>query len=156
MQSFGLDTEKSQDFHLIGLDPGEVRCGVAVADASDTIAFPLAVIDTQPIESLPTRLLAALGQRRIRSLIIGLPLDQSGGEGLAVGYSRTIGEYLARKLDCPVVYVDERFSTRYAAARQKDIGLHGKKSRQQVDAWAAAAILQTYLDSQSQEITTST
>jgi putative Holliday junction resolvase len=156
MQVLGSNAEESQVFHLVGLDPGEARCGVAVADASDSIAFPLAVIDTQPIESLAERLLDALGQRGIRSVIIGLPVDQSGGEGAAAGSARTIGEHLARKLDSPVVYIDERFSTRYAAARQKDMGLHGKKSRQQVDAWAAAAILQTYLDSQSQGSTTST
>lgn len=133
----------------IGVDPGSVRCGVAAGDPSDTLASPLCVLETEPRATLVERLARALGHRWAKGLVIGLPLNQRGGEGEAAFKARQIGELLAEGLGLDAVYIDERFSSREAEALRREAAgrsQHGKRQRERVDAFAAAAILQSHLD----------
>ncbi len=138
------------DTQWLGLDPGIVRCGLAVADTSATLALPLSVLPTEPRHTLATRLRAALGQRQLAGLVVGLPLDQHGGEGEAAVRARELGTTLAAELGCELHFVDERFTTAEALARDREAHRGGKRPRAAVDAQAAAAILQTFLDSRRQ------
>lgn len=134
------------DPQWLGLDPGTVRCGLAVADASATLAFPLAVVPTEPRTTLARRLAAAAGARKLKGLVVGLPLNQHGAEGPAAVWARTLGEALAADLGCAVQFIDERFTTAEVLAKREESGISGKRRREAVDAQAAAAILQAFLD----------
>ena len=130
----------------VGVDPGSVRCGIAVADLSATLASPLAVLETEPRISLAARLVTCLGWRSLRGLAVGLPLDQHGGEGKATELARGIGDMLADELSCKVYYVDERFTTKEMTSRRREAGRSGRQIKAEIDAWAAASILQGFLD----------
>lgn len=130
----------------LGLDVGSVRCGLAAADAGASLASPLAVVETAPRSTLGSRLRAALGGRAPRGLVIGLPLDARGGEGPAAELARELGDKVAAALGCEAHYVDERFTTAEMHVRRREAGVSGKRRAQDIDAWAAAAILQTFLD----------
>jgi putative holliday junction resolvase len=131
---------------VIGIDPGKVRCGVATSDPSLTLASPLGAAPTAPRETLATRITQLLGQRTAIGLVVGLPLDQRGNEGEAAQFARGIGELLARRLGLEAMYVDERFTTREVTQRRREVGRKGRQIAGEVDAFAAAAILQDYLD----------
>jgi len=132
-----------------GVDTGRVRCGLAVADAGAVLATPLGVVDTEPRASLAGRVLEALGERKLRGLVVGLPLDLRGREGEPVQFARELGGQLAADLGCSVHYVDERFTTAEMHVRRREAGKSGKQRKRDIDAWAAAAILQSFLDQQS-------
>jgi putative Holliday junction resolvase len=134
------------DAVFVGIDPGRARCGVAVADPSATLASPLCAVPTEPQSTLSARISTALGSRSVTALIVGLPLDKHGDEGEAAQFARVIGDRLARELDVEVEYVDERFTTAEVTQRRRESGRKGKQIAAEVDAFAAAAILQGWLD----------
>jgi putative Holliday junction resolvase len=134
------------DSQWVGFDPGRRRCGLAVADLRGKIALPLGVLPTEPRLTLGQRLLAALGERKLRGLVVGLPLDLHGEEGAAARFARELGAQLAEQLHCAPHFVDERFTTQAADARQREAGRRASQRRRTVDALAAAAILQAFLD----------
>ena len=81
-------------------------------------------------------------------LVVGLPLDQYGRESERSAKVRKWGEYLAESLGLPVHFVDERYTTRRMIAADKAVGRRTADGRTNIDARAAAEILQTHLDSQ--------
>ena len=131
---------------LIGLDYGTVRCGLAVADTSRTLASPLAVVATEPRDTLGQRVLDALGGKPVAELVVGLPLNQNGTEGPAADEARRIGTLVSETLGCPLHYMDERYTTAEMHVRRKEAGISGKQRAKDIDAWAAATILQSWLD----------
>lgn len=131
---------------VIGLDYGTVRCGLALADTSGILASPLAVVATEPRDSLGARIRELLDGKPAAALVVGLPLELSGKEGSSARTAREIGTVVAAELDCPVHYVDERFTTAEMHVKRKAAGRSGKQRAKDIDAWAAAAILQGWLD----------
>jgi putative Holliday junction resolvase len=151
-----LPPATAADLCWIGVDPGLSRCGIAVADPTGTLATPLCAVPTEPRASLGARVQQAVAPRSIRGLVLGLPLDQRGGEGPAALSAREIGALLAEALSVEVRYMDERLSTREAAGRVADMqaarrGRPGARWERrtppgQLDAIAACGILQSFLD----------
>jgi putative Holliday junction resolvase len=135
-----------KDSRYVGLDLGRARCGIAIADAGETIATPLTTVKTEPRSKLARRILEALGLRYIKALVAGLPLNQYGEEGLAAQWCRQLGQQLGAELGVDVHFVDERFSTREAYSEGKRAGVKAKRNRETVDSGAAAVILQAFLD----------
>jgi len=141
-----LDRDSANDSQLIlGLDAGRVRCGIARADASLTLASPLGVVETNPMADLPRRIAALLAGQSVRLLVAGLPLDQNGEEGPSCIMAREVASEVCQGLACAVEFVDERFTTAYAE-RSRALSSKGGRGIKDIDAWAAAAILQAYLD----------
>lgn len=119
---------------FLGLDYGEKRIGLAVADEENKIAFPREVI------VLPRALYEIkeiVRQEKISKIIIGLPLSFSGTENEQVKKVRAFAEELERTVRVPVEFVNEVLTSKIAAA---------KSSKDTIDSSAAALILQSYLD----------
>jgi len=147
---------------LLGLDVGERRIGVAVADA-DGRALPLTTLrraaaprdDAAAIE----RLIAA---ERVTDVVVGLPLDMSGGEGNQAAITRAWAEAVRPHLSATLGYRDERLSSHLAEQRlgpMKRGRSGGPPSRVQRDAYrarvdreAAAIILQDELDARAADL----
>lgn len=144
-----MQTDQSSNFsqeRIIGIDPGRVRTGIAMADPGLMLASPLNVIDTNPMQTFASRLSHALQDYEIGLVIVGLPLDLQGREGESAQLARQLGEQLASELGWALEYVDERFSTTLASTGMRDSGKKLRKRRQEIDAHAAAVILQGWLD----------
>ena len=131
----------------IGIDPGDVRIGVARSDPSGFLATP---VETLRRGGGDVRRLARLvSEEGAVEVVVGLPRSLSGGEGPAATKVREFAAGLARAVaPVPVRLCDERLTTVSAEAMLRDRGRKGSRRREVVDQAAAVLILQHALDSE--------
>ncbi len=131
---------------ILALDIGDKRIGVAVGDETGTLARPLTTITRasrrEDFEQI-ARLVAGQSAERV---IAGYPRSLSGDEGPQAQRVRRYVQALAARLAVPVELWDERLTTVEAAERLRNVGRSKPRDRGQLDAAAAAIILQDYLD----------
>ena len=125
-------------------DLGSERIGVAISDASNTLATPFGTVRRSGSEATDHQALAVIArENEVDQVIVGLPKSLRGHASLtATAYANeaaTIGE----SLGLPVTCLDERFTT-VIAQRQRT--QRSKKGRTDIDAEAAAVLLQDFLD----------
>jgi putative Holliday junction resolvase len=132
---------------ILAVDWGERRFGVAVTDPAQVIATPLATLTRRPGKRFPMPAFLDLvaGQQAV-GVVVGLPLTALGGEGAAAGQARALADRIARRTALPVELVDERMTTAraHAAIREQGGSTRGRKG--EVDALAAAVLLQGFLE----------
>ena len=130
----------------VGVDPGGKRTGIATAAPGSILATPHSVLPTCPLDSFAARLLEHLTPRVPIGFAVGLPIDPRGREGESAQLARDLGSLLEAELVLPVHYVDERYTSKDTYARRKEAGFKARKIRKDLDAHAAAMILQSWLD----------
>lgn len=142
---------------MLGIDYGARRIGLALSDATATLASPWRLLRRPPSEAETLRALIAE--------ITSLAADADGLEAVVIGWPRrldgsptdqtTLVEAMARALEqalretigVPVVLQDERLSSHEAESRLAARESDWRKRKAKLDAAAAAVILQDYLDS---------
>ena len=133
---------------IVGLDPGEKTIGVAVSDVTRTVASPLALIEKKKFTQDAEALFTLMESRGAVGLVIGLPMNMDGTEGVRCQSNRALGRNLLRlKPDLPITFWDERLST--AAVTRVLIDEHDvsrKRRDEVVDNMAAGWILQGALE----------
>jgi putative Holliday junction resolvase len=132
---------------VLGVDLGSRRIGLAVSDASCTLATPLGVLErARGTRDDHEAILDAARDVGATTVVVGLPRSLSGDTGpAAIAAADEIAALRALAGDTIAVdQHDERFTTVIA---QRRLGEPGKRrTRTPVDAAAAAEILQSYLD----------
>ena len=131
----------------MGLDVGERRIGVALADELGLIASPLTTVTRKLGDLAELRDLARA--RGVNVVVVGLPTGLSGREGPQAATVRAFADELEAAVgpDIEVDFWDERLTTAVAERMLREGGRRGKgKGKAEVDAVAAAVILQGYLD----------
>jgi len=131
----------------LGLDIGSKRIGIAVSDELGIMASPVSYVlrgggEMAAFQDLVRR------YEPVR-LVAGLPSGMSGHEGPQAREVRTYTDSLAQQLGIELVYWDERLTTLIAEKALIASGARRDKRREQIDALAAAVMLQSYLDSQA-------
>jgi putative holliday junction resolvase len=135
----------------VGLDLGERRIGVAVSDASGTLARPVKAIqrgtsDAEAVDRIHAIVTELAAEDGVDSVVVGLPTRLDGTSSPQTVRANAMVTLLSARLPVPVVTQDERLSSREAeerlAVREKD----WRKRKAKLDAAAAAVILQDYLD----------
>ncbi len=145
---------------LLGIDLGERRIGLAVADEDGSGARPHATLRRGATLTADVAALeAVITAQDIDELVVGLPLEASGAEGPQATLTRTWAEALGEQLRRPVSFRDERLSSHLAETRlgpMKRGRSGGPPSKTQrdtyrarVDREAAAIILQDELDARA-------
>ncbi len=135
---------------ILAVDIGDKRIGIAVSDASQTIAQPLATLTRRSGKRFPMNALRPyLKELSPIGIVVGLPLAPDGEENEKCEMARDAGELMKDKVHLPVTYWDERMTTSRALSAIKELGgcVRGRKG--DVDQLAAAVLLQSYLDSRS-------
>ncbi len=132
---------------LLGVDPGSVRTGLAIADDSVPVATPLRTLRHVGVNDAARQVAEAIAQEQIDTVVIGLPLALDGSEGQAVRRTRRFASLLQALAPIPVVLWDERLSTASAERALQAQGLRRAARRDVVDQAAATLLLQSYLDS---------
>jgi len=133
----------------LGIDFGERRIGLALSDPTGTLASPLETVHRRAGKRPPLSRLEEIARAHgVEALVVGLPLDLQGNENEWCAQVRAVGDELARRLELPVTYVDERLTSVRAerALRASDLPKHKREDKARVDAAAAALILQAWLD----------
>jgi len=130
---------------ILGVDPGTVRIGVAIADLETRIAHPLEVIDASA--GGVDRIVALAREHGTVKIVVGKPVGLSGRSGPAVDRQKVFLERLRAAIDLPVEEYDERLTTVVAEAGLRAAGGRAKDRKQKRDAVAAQVLLQGFLDS---------
>lgn len=134
---------------LLGLDIGERRIGVAVCDETRTLARPLLTLKRASKREDFARILMLCREHQIDQIIAGLPRTLRGDEGRQAQRVRRYADELSAAIDVPVEFWDERYSSVEAQDR---LAVSSRKARAKgdIDAAAAAIILQEYIDAYHQ------
>lgn len=125
------------------LDVGEKRIGVAVADAGVRIAvaFDTIEVDGKEIQAIAEIVLREQADR----IVVGYPRNQLGEATAQTQFVERFAERLS-DIDVEVVFQDESLTSVLAEERLKSYGKPYSKA--DIDAQAAALILQDYLENQ--------
>ena len=136
----------------VGLDIGERRIGVAVSDATGTLARPLGVLRAaglgrDALDVVVREITRLAGEEDgVGAIVIGVPRRLDGTPTAMTPrveqFARTLGE----KTSLPVALQDERLSSREAESRLAVRDKDWRSRKAKLDAAAAAVILQDYLD----------
>jgi len=129
---------------IIGLDVGEKRIGVAKVDSSTKIAIPIGFVNADGSEWEELARVARMSNTQY--FVLGLPRSNEGNETKQSAYVRQFAKTLAEKIpDAKIRFQDESLTSVEAEKRLK----RGKKkyARGDIDAEAAAIILQDFVES---------
>lgn len=144
---------------ILGIDLGERRIGLAIAEQGGHAARPLATINRArslaPADDAMA-LARIVAEQGVVELVVGLPLEASGAAGRMATAAATWARAVAERLGLPVTMRDERLSSHLAESRLGPMprGRSGgppsptqrDRYRERVDREAAAIILQDELD----------
>ena len=135
----------------LGVDYGRKRVGLALSDASGMLARPWKTLSVSGLDrqvAEVTREVEALVAESdgLSVVVIGLPRRLSGERNEQTAAVEQLAARLGARTTVPIVLQDERLTSHEAeellSRREKD----WRKRRSQLDAVAAAVILQDYLD----------
>jgi putative Holliday junction resolvase len=136
---------------ILGIDWGEVRSGLALSDPSQTLASPLETLSRRRGKRFPlARLLELTSIHQPVGIVLGLPLTPEGDEAESARAARELGLKVAEHTRLPLELWDERMSTSRALAAIREQGGSTRGRKPEVDALAAAVLLQHYLDARKQ------
>jgi putative holliday junction resolvase len=152
---------------LMALDVGKARIGVAISDATGFLASPYTTLHVTRDEAQTWNAIQHLiDETETEGLVIGLPISLDGEIHSQGERVQAFAGRLKEHVTIPLTFWDERLSTVEAERllgerREAEQGKHYKASgrrkrdqakrrhrKQEVDALAAAVILQEYLDQQ--------
>jgi len=126
---------------VLALDIGEKRIGVAVAEAPVFLAHPLTTLNVS--ESVKDELLNLIKERDARTLVVGLPRNQSGE---ATKQTEAVEQFI-EKLQLPegvkIRWQDESLTS--VKAKEELENRKKPYTKADVDALAATFILEDYL-----------
>lgn len=121
---------------ILGVDFGLTKIGLAIAD--DILAQPLKVIKNN--QRTLTEIIRIVEEEKIEMIVVGVSQGEMGKK------ARSYGRRLKKAIGLKVAFQDETLTTKEAIDKMIEAG-KGKKYRQEKeDAFAAAIILQSFLD----------
>ena len=131
---------------LIGLDVGTKTIGMALSDVTRSIATPYDTIRRTKFTEDAKLLSQAIEANQVGAVVIGLPINLDGSEGPRAQSTRAFARNLAKHVDLPLVFWDERLSTAAVERHLIESDASRKRRAEVIDRMAAAYILQGALD----------
>ncbi len=121
---------------VMAFDYGTRRVGVAVGNTVTQVGQPLKTISAPNIDSLFQELVSLVQEWQPGQLVVGRPLHPDGAEHEMTAKATRFGNQLKGRLNLPVVWVDERYTSAILEG--------GSQMRDNLDAHSAALILEQY------------
>jgi len=136
---------------VLAVDVGARRVGLAISDASGTLARPLETIavsgDADAVERVARRIDAlAREDDGLAAIVVGMPAALDGGATAESARASAFIAALAARTPLPIATEDERLTSREAESRLAMRERSWRMRKQKLDAAAAAVFLQDYLD----------
>ena len=132
---------------VLAIDHGTVRMGIAISDELKMIAQPLEFIPAEPFSGFIDRIKFLLSEYEVELLLLGMPRNMDGSYGDASIKVKEFEAILKKSTTIPIKTFDERLTSVQANRALTQGRVKKKKKRKNVDARAAAILLQSYLDS---------
>ena len=137
---------------VLGVDVGKRRIGLAISDASGTLARPLLVL--QPVGDVTAHVatvaaeIARLNDEEegLAGVVVGVPRALNGKSHRLTAWALDFVEILRERVLLPVSVQDERLTSHEAESRLAVTEKSWRKRKLRLDAAAAAVLLQDYLD----------
>lgn len=135
----------------MGIDFGTKNVGIAMSDEGGGFAFPREVLLNDGL--ILGKLSDLIKSEQVDTVVLGWSVDRFGGDNAIMGAARKLADKLKNEAGVSVVFQDESFSS-VEAERFLNYGkpttktMRQKKVKKELDASAAAIILQRYLDKQ--------
>lgn len=121
---------------ILGIDFGLRKVGLAMSKG--ILVEPFGVIRNS--DKLVDKIVEICQKEKIEKIIIGLP------EGEIAMKVKAFAQKLLGKINLPVVFQDETLTTSQAVVKMIEGGKSKKARKEKEDAFAAACILQEYLE----------
>ena len=131
---------------ILGIDYGDKNIGLAVSDPLLLTAQSLGKYKKKTAAEDAAYFKQLFSRYDIKEVVIGLPLRMDGSEGSRADITRRFGRWLKKVLDIPVIFWDERLTTKEALDLLSQRGTGLKEKKQKVDQVSAALILSSYLE----------
>jgi putative holliday junction resolvase len=161
-----ISPTKNQRTHILGIDYGRRRIGLAIADALTALARPLETLERVNRNEDMRRLREIVRDHTVKQIVVGLPLRLDGTRGEMAEEASRFAERVRKQLGIPVHMVDERLTSweaerlleehagrilykghergaRKSKSEERNSKGAGKKT---VDAMAATVILKEFLE----------
>lgn len=144
-------SKKPNISHILGIDYGKSKVGLAIGDSETRIAFQYGTLENN--KNLLQKLAEIVEKENISKVIIGITnLETRFPSAVEIkplrlnadGLLEKLGSFLKNKLKVDVEYQDEMFTTREAQRNLIEKGVKGIKKYD--DQEAARIILQSWLD----------
>ncbi|NNN08483.1 MAG: Holliday junction resolvase RuvX [Acidimicrobiaceae bacterium] len=132
---------------ILGIDPGTRRCGIAITNSSETMAFPREAIAYD--ENFVRRVVLLVAEEQVELVVMGRPLSLAGSKTSSTDFADEMFVRLSGALDLPVVQHDERLTTTAAQRSLSSAGIKVKDHRSRIDSAAAVVLLQHFADSRN-------
>ena len=130
---------------VLGIDPGTMRCGIAITDSARTMAFPRPALARDG--ELFDHLAGLIEEEGVDTVVIGRPIALSGRVTSSTDDADSVYHDLTQRFtNLLIVQVDERLTTVSAQKSLSEAGLKTKARRDRIDSAAAVVILQNYVD----------
>ncbi|MFN7985306.1 MAG: Holliday junction resolvase RuvX [Vicinamibacterales bacterium] len=135
---------------VLALDVGRRRVGLALSDTSGTLARPYKTLVVTDATVLP-QVTAEIERLRadddgLKTVVVGVPRRLDGTPSEQTAYVQAFVDKLRASVTLEIATEDERLSSVEAESRLALRERDWKKRKAQLDAAAAAVILQDYLD----------
>ena len=131
---------------IMAVDYGDARSGLAVCARTETLASPVGTLQEKSMAKVAEKIVYASREFEVGMVVLGLPVNMDGTEGARAQKTRKLGGMLEKIIDLPVVYWDERNTTKSAETLLSATNTYGKKRKELLDTVAASIILESYLD----------
>jgi len=137
---------------VVGLDVGERRIGLAISDATRTLARPMTVLAVARLDAAAVARVAdeigrlAAEEDGVSAIVVGLPRRLDGRPNDMTAHVQAFAEQLGGRTGLPVALQDERLTSREAESRLAESDKDWRSRKKRLDAAAAAIILQDHLD----------
>ena len=130
---------------IMAIDYGDAHTGVAISDATATLAGYSTVIDSRKADVVTAEVCRLVQEHGVTELVLGYPKNMDGTVGPRAEKAAAFGQTLRQLTGLPVTLWDERRTTIDAHNILFNNGQNAKKRKKTVDAVAAALMLEGYL-----------
>ena len=136
---------------ILGIDVGERRIGLAISDPSATLARPLTTVVVSGATDAIERVAGAIARLQaeddgLDAIVVGMPARLDGSASAATARVAAFIDALKARTPLAIATEDERLTSREAERKLAVNERDWRRRKKQLDAAAAAIILQEYLD----------
>jgi putative Holliday junction resolvase len=130
---------------ILGIDPGSRRCGVAITDSEQTMAFPRPALSVD--ESLMSKIAQLVEDEAVVLIVVGRPISLAGDDTKSTEEADELYRAIRERVHhAGVIQWDERLTTVEAKRSLGNAGMKERNQRTHIDSAAAVIMLQHYLD----------
>jgi putative Holliday junction resolvase len=136
---------------ILALDVGDRRIGVAISDELEIAAHSLTTIHrTDQIRDM-AGIKQIIEDYNVQEIVVGMPVMMNGSMGIQADKVSKFVDVLKNEVTIPVIFMDERLSTRFVEKILIDADVSRRKRGKVIDKMAAVVILQDYMSIRSNE-----